>query len=162
MLVEASNDLIWTFDLRTMTFSYCSQSIERLLGYAPEEAIGARLDDIFFPEGKKHVSAVFGSVITGKSDTDRVFIAVEHRRKDNGVVWLALPREYGLDKFAHLGIVFCQQQGFRARLLIPLGGKEPFCCRQYGLVALLAFPLPAPGGFGQALLVGFFFSGRHM
>ena len=90
LLVETSNDLIWTFDLGTMTFSYCSQSIERLLGYTPEEAIGARLDDIFFPEGKKHVTAAFGSVIAGKSNTDRVFIAVEHRRKDGGSVWMEI------------------------------------------------------------------------
>ncbi|MBS3731784.1 MAG: PAS domain S-box protein [Desulfobacterales bacterium] len=90
LLVEASNDLIWTFDLTTMSFSYCSQSIERLLGYTPEEAIGASLDDIFFPEGKRQVMAAFGSVISGESDTDRVFIAGEHRRKDNGVAWMEI------------------------------------------------------------------------
>jgi PAS domain S-box-containing protein len=38
LLVEASNDLIWIFDLSSMKFTYCSKSVERLLGFSQEDS----------------------------------------------------------------------------------------------------------------------------
>ena len=46
-LVEESNDIIWTFDLSSMTYTYFSNSAERILGHPPEVGRVATLDDVF-------------------------------------------------------------------------------------------------------------------
>ena len=60
-LVENSTDLIWTFALSSMTYTYCSKSVEDVLGYLQDEVVGATLDDIFFPEMKKKVMEITSS-----------------------------------------------------------------------------------------------------
>ena len=47
LLVETSNDIIWFFDLKSMTFSFSSSSAERILGYPQGTDTGVTLEDIF-------------------------------------------------------------------------------------------------------------------
>ncbi|MCF8036716.1 MAG: PAS domain S-box protein [Desulfobacteraceae bacterium] len=86
LLVEASNDIVWTFDLSSMTFTYCSKSVETILGSSQEEVNGSKLDDIFPPETKKKAIAAFDQVFKGESNSDQVFIEAEHRHKDGSLV----------------------------------------------------------------------------
>ena len=88
LLVETSNDLVWAFDLKRMTFTYCSKSVERILGYSQEEVNTVKLDDICRPETKKKVIAEFYKVFKGEANSDRVFIEAEHRHKDGRPVWM--------------------------------------------------------------------------
>ncbi|MFW6284157.1 MAG: PAS domain S-box protein, partial [Desulfosalsimonas sp.] len=81
-LVEQSNDIIWTFDLSSMTFVYVSRSVERILGVSQDHASGVGLDDIFDPETEKKVRAAFES---GAADPDcggRVMIEADHLGKN--------------------------------------------------------------------------------
>ncbi|MBS3809818.1 MAG: PAS domain S-box protein [Desulfobacterales bacterium] len=89
-LVEESHDLIWTFDLTTMTFTYCSKSVETLLGYSQDSVIGFELKDVFTPETKKKVISEFDKVVKGKADKDRVFMEAEHFHRQGGAVWLEI------------------------------------------------------------------------
>jgi len=87
-LVEESSDIIWIFSLPTMTYTYASRSVERLLGYAQEEVIGFTNDHILTPEAKKQVLAAFEKVARGGSPTDRILLEVAHQHKNGGSVWL--------------------------------------------------------------------------
>ncbi|MFH2067392.1 MAG: PAS domain S-box protein [Pseudomonadota bacterium] len=89
-LVEHSNDIIWVFDLSTMAYSFCSQSIETILGYTAEQACGKSLDTVFTRETKKKIQDAFGKIATGRSDTDRVLIEAEHRHKDGRLIWMEI------------------------------------------------------------------------
>mgnify|MGYP006284012909 CR=1 FL=1 len=90
LLVEASNDLVWTFDLASMRYTYCSKSVETILGYSQAEVNGAKLDDIFPPETKKKVVAAFDQVLKGERNSDQVLIQAEHRHKDSSLVWMEI------------------------------------------------------------------------
>ena len=90
LLVEASNDIVWTFDLSSMRYTYCSKSVETILGYSQEEVNNFKLGDIHPPETKKRVIAAFDKVFRGESNSDQVFIDAEHRRKNGSLVWMEI------------------------------------------------------------------------
>ena len=89
-LVEASSDIIWTFDLASMSWTYCSRSVEQILGIPQEKAIGATLDDVFFYETKKQVLTNFSKVMTGEAGTDRILMEGLHRHQDGSGVWMEI------------------------------------------------------------------------
>ncbi|MEW6265435.1 MAG: PAS domain S-box protein [Thermodesulfobacteriota bacterium] len=89
-LVENTSDIIWIFDLTTMTYSYCSNSVERILGYTVDESIGMRMDDIFSPETNKVVQDYFRRIVTGKESPNRTLMEAECIAKNGGRVWVEI------------------------------------------------------------------------
>jgi PAS domain S-box-containing protein len=89
-LIENSNDIIWTYDLKKMAYSFCSNSVEPILGYSVEESDGMTLNDIFSPETIKTVRSAFSKIIVGQATTDRVLIEAEHMAKDGRHVWMEI------------------------------------------------------------------------
>ncbi|MFO7861357.1 MAG: PAS domain S-box protein, partial [Desulfosalsimonas sp.] len=81
-LVEESNDIIWTFDLSSMTFVYVSRSVERILGLPQDQASGVGLDDIFDPETEKKVRAAFEFAATDPDGDGRVMTEADHLGKN--------------------------------------------------------------------------------
>ncbi|MET7015634.1 sensor domain-containing diguanylate cyclase [Uliginosibacterium flavum] len=49
-LTETMQDVVWTLDVESLRFTYCSPSVERLRGYRAEEIVGADLGQFFNPE----------------------------------------------------------------------------------------------------------------
>ncbi|MCF8112173.1 MAG: PAS domain S-box protein, partial [Desulfobacteraceae bacterium] len=90
LLVESSNDIVWTFDLSSMRYTYCSKSVETILGYSQEEANKFKLGDIHPPETKKKVISAFDQVFKGEGNSDQVLIEAEHRRKNGSLVWMEI------------------------------------------------------------------------
>ncbi len=90
LLVEHSNDIIWTFDLATMRSTYASPSVEQLLGYSAETIEGATLDDIFDKEAQQGILREFGRVVEGMAPDDRVVMEAVHRHRDGGRVWMEI------------------------------------------------------------------------
>ena len=88
LLVEASNDLVWVFDLPSMRFTYCSKSVEAILGYSQEEIKGSKLAEIFPQETKEKVIAVFDKALKGEANPDQILIEAEHLHKDGSLVWM--------------------------------------------------------------------------
>ena len=78
LLVETSNDIIWTFDLKTMQYSFSSNALKRILGYDPEEASGKKLHDAFPPEIQRVVEKSFGKVLRGEVEADRILLEADH------------------------------------------------------------------------------------
>jgi PAS domain S-box-containing protein len=89
-LVENTSDIIWIFDLATMTYSFGSNSLERILGYTSDEAVGLTLDDIFSPEARKAVQEGFRKSVAGGGAGDRVLMEAEHIARDGGRVWMEI------------------------------------------------------------------------
>ncbi|MBS0013958.1 MAG: PAS domain S-box protein, partial [Desulfobacterales bacterium] len=81
-LVEESNDIIWTFDLSSMTFVYVSRSVERILGVPQDQASGVGLDAIFDPETAKKVRTVFASAAADPDGDGRVMTEADHLGKN--------------------------------------------------------------------------------
>ncbi|MGM0453261.1 MAG: PAS domain S-box protein [Thermodesulfobacteriota bacterium] len=100
-LVEASNDIVWTFDVSSMTYTYCSKSVERILGYCQEQTVNAKLDEIFPRETKKEVIAAFSRAMADENVSNRVLLEAPHCHKNGGTVWMeinALLHTDGLDR----------------------------------------------------------------
>jgi len=98
-LVEESNDITWTFDLSSMTFSYFSNSAEKVLGHSPEAGLVITLDDVFSPTTKKEVLSAFGKLLEADSDSNRILMEAEHRHKDGGTVWMEINALLHRDSF---------------------------------------------------------------
>jgi len=90
VLVEKSNDIIWTYDLTGRTYSFVSDSVEAVLGYSAGPDTGKGLDEIFTPATKKKVLAAFGKVTAGEVPDDRVLVEAEHRHSAGRMVWLEI------------------------------------------------------------------------
>ena len=53
-LTDNMNDMIWTVDLDLNT-TYINKSVEKLLGYSPEERIGKDFSEKCTPESYDHI-----------------------------------------------------------------------------------------------------------
>jgi PAS domain S-box-containing protein len=90
LVVENINDIIWTFDLSSMTYTFVSPSAQRILGYSADETKVKNLDFIFTPETKRHVLKVFGKFMEGKAEGDSIVIDAEHRKNDGSLIWMEI------------------------------------------------------------------------
>ncbi|MFW6334679.1 MAG: PAS domain-containing sensor histidine kinase [Desulfosalsimonas sp.] len=89
-LVEESSDIIWTFDLSLGSFTYCSKSVERILGYSQEEIFGGRLDSVFSPDEKKRVITALAEAANDRRTPDRILLEAEHITKNGDSVWMEI------------------------------------------------------------------------
>ncbi|SHK73547.1 PAS domain S-box-containing protein [Desulfatibacillum alkenivorans DSM 16219] len=90
LLVEDSNDIVWTFDIADMVFTYCSRSVTRILGYNQEEAMGSKLDLLFAPEEREEVLSVFRKLIRDENSPDRVMLEAPHRSRNGQAIWMEI------------------------------------------------------------------------
>ena len=89
-LVENASDLVWTFDLKTMTYDFISPSVERLLGFSVEEAARRTLSDTHPPEVRQYAIDAFMKLIKGGYEDDRMVIEAEHFHRDGSRVWMEI------------------------------------------------------------------------
>lgn len=68
-LIEKAGDVIWTVDMN-MHPTYISPSVERELGYSVEEALAARMEDIFTPESYSYAMKVLAEEMAGEQEHD--------------------------------------------------------------------------------------------
>lgn len=90
LLIEASNDIVWTFDLSSMIFSYRSRSAEPVLGYKIEDSERITLDRIFSPETEKEIRAAFKDFLDGKVASNMIALEAPHRHAEGGHVWMEI------------------------------------------------------------------------
>jgi PAS domain S-box-containing protein len=112
LIAENVSDVIWTMELggldgdvpgggfedlpeailHTWRFTYLSPSIERLLGYPPDEAMALRLDDILTRESYQDMARLLGEdMALEDEEAGRAFprrtLEIRLRRKDGAAVW---------------------------------------------------------------------------
>lgn len=91
-LAEKMADIIWTVNLNFQT-TYVSPSIEKILGFTPEERKRQTLEEMITPDSLEKVQRMFLEEFrrdeAGNDDPDRsVTVEVEYYRKDGSTVWL--------------------------------------------------------------------------
>jgi len=91
-LAEKMADIVWILD-RDFQTTYVSPSIEKILGFTPEERKRQKLEEMITPESLKSVQMMFLEELrrdeTGNADPDRsVTIEVEYYHKDGSTVWM--------------------------------------------------------------------------
>ena len=89
-LAENSEDVIWTMDAEHRT-TYVSPSIERLLGYSPQEYMQIPLQRHFTPESfeivKENMKVRQEALLAGQVDKRAYRMELEQYRKDGTRVW---------------------------------------------------------------------------
>ncbi len=87
LITEHVSDVIWILDLN-LKFTYVSPSIEKMLGYKPEEFTNLSLDEIIEPDSLKNLIKVFKEEIDNKelneSDPDRSRVIETEQVRKNG------------------------------------------------------------------------------
>lgn len=68
-LIEKAGDIIWTVDMN-MRPTYISPSVERELGYSVEEALAARMEDIFAPNSYMYAMKILAEEMTREKQRD--------------------------------------------------------------------------------------------
>lgn len=91
-LAENVSDIIWTFDLETMRFTYISPSVQRIRGFTPEEAMGLSLEKTIDHESFERVMKLVSEEQTERGEPgidpnrDRT-VEVQHFCKDGSYAW---------------------------------------------------------------------------
>ncbi len=89
LLAENITDVIWTIDLDTMHATYFTPSVERLLGYTPDEAVALEFEDLLTPDSLERVRATLAGGIQGAERGDMLGLRVtevDQFRKDGSIV----------------------------------------------------------------------------
>ena len=90
LLTENANDVIWSCDL-DMTFQYVSPSVEKLLGWTPDEVIEGGVTMTLPPESLRlaayNLRVVLDQNRSGKRVSEPVIFEIEQNRKDGTRVW---------------------------------------------------------------------------
>ncbi|MGC8907897.1 MAG: PAS domain-containing hybrid sensor histidine kinase/response regulator [Desulfomonilaceae bacterium] len=92
LLTEMMSDMVWTTDLDFRT-TYVSPSIEKLLGFSPEERYRQTLDEMVTPDSLAMIRELLAQELQkeqdGASDPNRtVTVVAEHYKKDGDTIWL--------------------------------------------------------------------------
>jgi len=92
LLTEKTNDLIWTTDLDLRT-TYVSPSIEKMLGFTPDERLGQTQESQVTPDSLRRAQEALLEHLAlerdPKADPHRTLrIEMEYYRKDGSTVWL--------------------------------------------------------------------------
>ena len=64
-IAESMSDWIWETDTSGV-YTYCSGSVEDILGYKPDEMVGKTSFDFMHPDEKKRIGAIFSEIVTEK------------------------------------------------------------------------------------------------
>ncbi|MBW4621180.1 MAG: PAS domain S-box protein [Cyanosarcina radialis HA8281-LM2] len=84
-LIENASDIITLVD-RAGIVRYASPSVDRILGYAPEELVGQSISDWLHPEDRDLAAEVFGNVLK----SPQMVLAVELRWQERKGNWRVL------------------------------------------------------------------------
>jgi PAS domain S-box-containing protein len=86
-LAENSLDLILVADVDGIA-RYVNPSVERVLGYTPEEFVGMNVPDLLHPEDHEQVMKVFAEAAENPPGTASRFAQGRYRRKDGSWSWI--------------------------------------------------------------------------
>jgi PAS domain S-box-containing protein len=101
LLAENMTDNLWTFDLRTMRYSYLSPAVYSIIGFTPEEAIDFRLEDIMTPPSYEVITKILAEELF---EADQHYdparsrtLEVELYHKDGRTVWTEISVRFVYD-----------------------------------------------------------------
>ncbi|MGE5480176.1 MAG: PAS domain S-box protein [Chloroflexota bacterium] len=90
-IFENIQDVIWTMDIRTRKFTYVSPSVEKLVGFTPEEMLNIRIADFVTPDSRKKIEGMLERILEGyySGIRENLYIGeIEEYTKSGSTVWL--------------------------------------------------------------------------
>lgn len=109
LLADHMADVIWILDPATRRFLYVSPSVERLLGYTPEETLAQVMDGLFTAASRELVNRTLPgrvqSYLAGDPNAITRRTEVEQRRKDGSTVWAEVVTTFFKDESGALRIL---------------------------------------------------------
>ena len=100
LLTENAIDVIWSSDLG-MAFQYVSPSVEKLLGWTPDEVLAAGVTMTLPPESLRLAAGKLQVILdqhrSGRRDFEPVIFEIEQNRKDGTRVWTEVSARPFLD-----------------------------------------------------------------
>jgi PAS domain S-box-containing protein len=100
LLTENANDVIWSCDL-SLAFQYVSPSVEKLLGWTPDEFISAGVTTTLPPESLRLAAGKLQIIQeqhrSGRRVFEPVIFEIEQNRKDGTRVWTEVSARPFLD-----------------------------------------------------------------
>ncbi|UCF57651.1 MAG: PAS domain S-box protein, partial [Deltaproteobacteria bacterium] len=105
LLSENASDIIWTTDMN-LKFTYASPSVEKLLGYTPEEFTSFAIDKILTPPSLELAMRVFQEELAveqlEQKDLERTrTIELELVCKDGSTIWIEVKMSFLRDEAGH-------------------------------------------------------------
>ncbi len=88
LVVENAQDIIWTFDLDSESFTYISPSAERVIGFPLEELLNKKPFEVYPRESRRRMRAAFQDLREGKLPGDRLYLEIEHYVAGGGTIWM--------------------------------------------------------------------------
>ncbi len=84
LIADHTSDVIWVMDAKTEKLTYASPSVQKLLGFSPDEIVGHYLKEILTPESYLKASLAISDEMIAVLSTSTSFdpIRIEHIRKD--------------------------------------------------------------------------------
>lgn len=90
-LTEHMQDIVWTMDLN-LNFTYISPSVEKVLGFTPEEAMQSIEEKLWIPRTRSKVQNLLEQQLLledGQADPERILRKdLEYKHKDGSIKWL--------------------------------------------------------------------------
>jgi PAS domain S-box-containing protein len=91
-LAENMGDVVWTLDMEFNT-TYISPSIEKVLGYTPEERLKQKLEEMVTPKSLDHIGSILVKELEREKradiDPDRfITVEVEYYHRDGSIIWM--------------------------------------------------------------------------
>jgi PAS domain S-box-containing protein len=65
-IVQSTSDWIWELDADGI-YTYCSQGVEKVLGYSPKDILGRTPFDLMLPEKQRQVGKQFSELVTDRA-----------------------------------------------------------------------------------------------
>jgi len=100
-LIDLAQDKVVVLDADGV-YRYCNAAVVDLLGFDPEELIGADAFDLVYPEDREWVRTAFDAIVAGEREADEPF-EYRYGTADGGWVWLRTtvhtPSETGIDGY---------------------------------------------------------------
>ncbi len=92
ILADSVSDIIWMLNLKTLRFDYISPSVEKTLGFTPEEARASSLEQTMSPKSLAEVSKILGEELARENkpgvDPQRSrTMEIEQSIKGGGYAW---------------------------------------------------------------------------
>lgn len=99
LLAENVNDNIWILNISDYKFTYCSPSIERILGYTAEEIVELDIKKFLTCESLKKIDKLINSTRKNRNAPKRYnVIELEQIRKDGSLIWTEVTASFLWDQ----------------------------------------------------------------
>lgn len=102
-LTETMQDVVWTLDVASLRFTYCSASVERLRGYLPADVVGSELKQAYVAETavgfSRKITERAAAFVAGASAPDHYYVdEFPQPCKDGSLVNTEVVSSYFMDE----------------------------------------------------------------